>query len=137
MDYIKAARELGKAIQETEEYKALEKAKLANDEDNALENLVGEFNMKRIQINDEMSKQDKKDDEKIKKLDAELKEVYNKIMANKNMMAYNEARGGMDKIMDKINTIVGLSANGRDPETIDPEPPTSCSGSCSSCGGCH
>ena len=137
MDYLKAARELGKAIQATDEFKALEKAKAANDEDNVLENFVGEFNMKRIQINEEMSKQDKKDEDKIKQIDAELKEIYGKIMANENRKAYNDARAGMDKIIDDINTIIGLSANGHNPDTIDPELASSCSGSCSSCGGCH
>lgn len=135
MDYIAAARELGKAIQATPEFEALEKARKANDEDKGLETLIGEFNMKRIQLNDEMSKQDK-DEDKIKEIDSELKKVYADIMKNENMTAYNLAKAEMDKVMNAVNTIVGLSANGHDPETIDPTP-SSCGGSCSTCGGCH
>lgn len=136
MDYIKASRELGKAIQATEEFKALEAARTKNDADEGLEKLIGEFNMKRMQLNDEMTKE-QKDNDTLKNIDAELKELYDQIMANENMKAYNDAKTGMDTIMNEINTIIGLSANGQDPDTIDPNP-ASCGGSCSSCGGgCH
>ena len=47
MDAIKAARELGKAIQNDERYKAYIEAKKANDADDELQQLIGEFNLKR------------------------------------------------------------------------------------------
>ena len=51
------------------------------------------------------------------------------------MAAYNEAKNGMDMLMNQINAILVMSVNGEDPETCDPAP--SCTGSCSTCGGCH
>ena len=44
-DVIQIARELGAALQEDERYKALVQARKVNDEDEELQNLIGEFNM--------------------------------------------------------------------------------------------
>ena len=49
MDIIKITRELGKAIQADERFIAYNAAKLANDNDEELQNLIGEFNLKRQQ----------------------------------------------------------------------------------------
>ena len=58
MDLIKMAREMGKEIQATEAYKAYEAAKKANDEDEALQNGINEFNLKRMALNQEMQKEE-------------------------------------------------------------------------------
>lgn len=135
MDIIALAREIGKQIQASEEYTALQAAQAANENDQELQDLIGQFNVKRMQLNDEMTKEEK-DDDKIKDIDKELQAVYAKIMENENMANYNVAKQGMDRIMDQINTILIYSANGEDPDTIDINP-HECSGSCASCGGCH
>ena len=41
----------------------------------------------------------------------------------------------MEICVDWINTILVMCVNGEDPDTCDPAP--SCTGSCSTCGGCH
>lgn len=135
MDIIKMARELGKAIQEEERYKAYYLAKEVNDKDEELQALIGEFNLKRFDLNMEMSKPDK-NAEKLKELDIEIKDLYGKIMANKNMELFNNVKNEMDDMLSKINTIITMSANGEDPETCSAH--TGCSpDGCSSCGGCH
>ena len=126
MDLIKMAREMGKEIQATEAYKAYEAAKKANDEDEALQNGINEFNLKRMALNQEMQKEEK-DSAKLQALNEELQEIYTKVMGNENMMAYN---------MQKINAILVMCVNGEDPDTCE-IPEHSCTGSCSTCGGCH
>ena len=59
MDIIKMARELGKAIQEDDRYLALRLATQSNDEDQALQDMIGEFNLKRVSLNQEVQKADK------------------------------------------------------------------------------
>ena len=59
MDIIEITRELGRAIQPDECYSRYLLAKDANDKDEELQNLIGEFNLKRIAINSENSKADK------------------------------------------------------------------------------
>lgn len=135
MDLIKMARELGKAIQESEEYKVLEQAKALNDKDRELQEMIQSFNMTRVQISTAMQTEEP-DEAKIKEYNEELKDKYTKIMANPNMLAFNAAKQEMDYIMNGISTILMAAVNGEDPETCD-EHPASCGGSCSTCGGCH
>lgn len=134
MDIIEKARELGKLIQQEESYIALQKAQADADADMDLQNLIGDFNMKRRSINNEASKKDK-DSDKLALLNSQMREDYSKIMSNKNMIAYNEAKDAFDMVANRVLAIVQQSAEGADPETADYST-SSCSGSCSTCGGC-
>lgn len=134
MDLIKTTRELGKLIQQEESYVNLKTAEKNADEDNTLQELINEFNLKRLSINNETQKAEK-DAEKIKTLNEEMQKVYADIMSNENMIAYNESKQAFDQIMTRVMTIIQNCADGADPETTDYTP--SCSGSCSTCGGCH
>lgn len=134
MDIIEKARELGKLIQQEESYIALQKAQADADADMDLQNLIGDFNMKRMSINNEASKKDK-DSEKLALLNSQMREDYSKIMSNKNMIAYNETKDAFDMVANRVLAIVQQSAEGADPETADYST-SSCSGSCSTCGGC-
>lgn len=131
---IEKTRELAKLIQADPAYKNLMDAKERNDNDQELQDLIGKFNLKRIELNQAMSESERNQD-KINAADAELKEIYQKIMTNENMLAYDKATNEMSLIMNKINRIISGAANGEDPDTIDTE--ASCTGSCSSCSGCH
>ena len=134
MDIIEKARELGKLIQQEESYIALQKAQADADADMDLQNLIGDFNMKRMSINNEASKK-YKDSDNLALLNSQMREDYSKIMSNKNMIAYNEAKDAFDVIANRVLAIVQQSAEGADPETADYST-SSCSGSCSTCGGC-
>lgn len=134
MDIIEKARELGKLIQQEESYIALQKAQADADADMELQNLIGDFNMKRMSINNEASKKDK-DSDKLALLNSQMREDYSMIMSNKNMIAYNEAKDAFDMVANRVLAIVQQSAEGADPETADYST-SSCSGSCSTCGGC-
>ena len=134
MDINEKARELGKLIQQEESYIALQKAQADADADMELQNLIGDFNMKRMSINNEASKKDK-DSDKLALLNSQMREDYSKIMSNKNMIAYNEAKDAFDMVANRVLAIVQQSAEGADPETADYST-SSCSGSCSTCGGC-
>lgn len=133
MDIISLARDFAKKIQEDERYLRLDMAKTANDNDEELQNLIGEFNLKRMALNTEASKENA-DSEKVEELNKELMAVYSSIMENKNMAEYQNAKEQVDKFMNHINAILVAAVNGEDPDTV--EEPHSCSGHCSSCGGC-
>ena len=135
MDVIEATRELGKAIQQDERYIKYMLCKEKNDSDESLQHLIGECNLLRIQINNEFSKEDGKDDEKVKELNAKLRECYDEIMKNENMAEFDAAKRDIDALISKVNGIITLCVEGHDPMTA--EPPEGCTGSCSSCGGCH
>ena len=46
------------------------------------------------------------------------------------------AKQAMNMMMQEVDTILSLCANGEDPDQCHPDL-TNCTGNCSSCGGCH
>lgn len=137
MDAIKAARELGKAIQADPRYIDYVNAKEANDKDESLQNLIGEFNLKRQSIQYEMNKPDgEKDADRIAKLNTEMQEAYGKVMGNVNMANFVIVKNALDKLLEDVNMIISMCCEGEDPDTCEPTA-HACSGSCSTCGGCH
>lgn len=136
MDIIEAARALGKAIQEDERYIKLQEVTSLADNDKSLQDAIGNFNLKRLSINNEAQKEDR-DEEKIAKMSEELREIYAGIMGNPNMTAYNEAKTELDNFVQRVTGIIGMCAEGADPETADYNAAANCGGNCSSCGGCH
>ncbi len=133
MDIIEMTRKLGAELQKDERYTAYREAVAANDADKELNDLIGEFNLIRVKVNTAASG-DKSDPEKTEKLNAELRECYDKIMNNPNMMAFESAKTQLDNLVKQINGIITMSVNGEDPMTC--QVPDGCSGSCSTCGGC-
>lgn len=135
MDIIELTRQLGKMIQNEEAYLKYQIAKQAADEDEELQELIGEFNLKRLSISNETSKEEnERDREKLIKLNNEMRSAYAKAMSNERMIAYNDAKGEFDMLINRIEAIIRKSCIGEDPETADYTP--SCSGSCAECGGC-
>lgn len=126
------ARELGKALQQEDAYIKWQEAQKVADSDSELQDLIGEFNLKRMIINDEASKKDR-DQEKLTQANKEMREVYSKIMSNENMIAYNDAKSAFDAVFNRVQAIIQQSAQGADPDTADA---VDCTGSCSTCGGC-
>ncbi len=99
MDAIQAVRELGKAIQADERYIEYARAKKVNDEDAELQNLIGEFNLIRQNAAMEYNKpEEEQNKEKLTKLNADMQEAYEKVMANENMAMFTVAKAGMDEL---------------------------------------
>lgn len=134
MDVIAMSRVLAKAVQQEGCVIAYNKARARSDADETLQGLIGEFNLKRIELNDELKKEDK-DNERVTALDGKIREIYSDVMSNPNMAAYNEAKGEVDRMMSFVNTILAAGINGEDPDTVEEN--TGCGGSCSDCSGCH
>ena len=133
MDAIAMARELGKAIQQDDRYIAYNLAKQVNDNDSELQADIERFSQLRSDLSKAMSEENK-DGDKLQKIDEELKAVYQKIMSNKNMIVFNAAQQALEGLINNVNQIISLCANGEDPDTCQPS--TGCTGSCSTCGGC-
>ena len=135
MDTLLAmAIDLAVQLQADPRCEAVLAATKAADDDATLQGLISEFNLKRIAINTEETKDDA-DPEKIRQLNQELREAYAAVMANEKMMAYNEAKGELDVLVNKIHFAINLAIQGQDPNLAAQE--ISCSGDCGSCGGCH
>ena len=126
IDPITAARELGRAIQNSPQYAAMKAAEKACDEDASLQELIGDFNQENAKT--------EKDDAKIAELNTQLQKVYTNVMGNARMMDYNIAKQDVEEIMQKINVVMQAAVNGQDVDAVDVD--SACTGSCSSCAGC-
>lgn len=135
MDAIDLFKKAAVALQTDERYLALAAARKANDEDEALQEMIGEFNLARMDLNNEISK-DERSDERVAALNAKVNDLYGKIMASEGMVAYNAAKAEAEALISHIDAIINTAMNGGDPMTVQ-EPSASCTGSCSTCGGCH
>ena len=133
MDVMTAVRQLGAAIQEDEAYARFHKVIKENDENKELQEKIGEFNILRMNLDNELNLEEK-NEEKIKEMNEKLRALYGEVMAHPAMVAYNEAKQGLDKLLNDVNNIITMCVQGADPATCEP---SACTGSCSTCGGCH
>lgn len=133
MDIIEMTRALGKAIQQDERYIRLSVARDNNDNDEKLQEMIGNFNLKRVEVNQEAARPDK-DQAKLDALNESIRALYKEIMDNPNMVEFNAAKEEIDSLMNFVNQILVLSVNGQDPDTVEQ---SSCTGSCATCAGCH
>ena len=134
MTVIEMTRELGKVIQQSDEYKKLEAARAASDNDAELQDKIENFNLVRMKMDIETSKPEP-DQNKLSSLNEELMTIYTDVMGSENMIAFNSANEVIDALMSNVTSILTAAVNGEDPATFDPEA-AACTGSCSTCGGC-
>ena len=133
---LEMAIDLATQLQADPRCEALFTASANADKDEELQKSISEFNLKRIAINTEESKEDgEKNPEKLIELNTELRRIYAEIMSNERMKAYEEARSNLDQLVNKIHLAINLAVQGQDPAQAAIE--SSCTGNCSSCGGCH
>lgn len=134
MDVIELTRDLGKAIQEDDRYKLFNVAKEKADNDTELQDMIGQFNLKRMALTNALSAPEP-DQEKLDALDKELKSLYEVVMQKPGMIEFNATKQAVDEMMKFVNQILTASVNGDDPYTV--EESHDCGGNCGSCGGCH
>lgn len=136
MTVIEQARILGKAIQQDERYLEFMEAKKQNDDDIALNGLIGKLNLIQMGYQNE-SEKETPDQKKLEELDEQFRTVYGDIMLNENMINFENKKQAVDEMMNYLINILSLCVNGEDPDTCEPAPAEGeCTGSCSTCGGC-
>ena len=117
MDCIDLFKRAAMALQTDPRYLALDQARKANDKDEELQNLIGEFNLARMDLNNEISKSERSD-ERIAELNTKVNDLYGKIMADEGMTAYNEAKRDCENLVNYIDAIINTAMNGGDPMTV-------------------
>ncbi len=135
MDIMEITRQLGRAIQEDPRYLLMQLAKQQSEEDEALQTAIGEFNLKRMAINNEIQKEERSE-ETLQRLNEEMRTAYGEIMENEHMQLYTEAKNSFDALIRQVNGMISLMAEGEDPDTCEYEE-ANCSGNCAACAGCE
>lgn len=135
MDVILEFKKTALLLQQDERYLAMQAARKASDEDETLQNLIKEFNLVRLDLNNEIEKEDR-DDARVTELNDRINQLYNDIMSNDKMLAFNETKEDIRALVSHIQAIVTAAVDGDDPMTVEP-PSESCDASgCASCSGC-
>lgn len=135
MDCIDLFKKAAAAMQTDPRYLELDAARRENDADTELQNMIGEFNLARLDLNNEASNAEP-DNARIADLNKKVNDLYSQIMASEGMVRYNAAKAECEAMVNHIDAIINTAMNGGDPMTVNP-PQGGCTGSCASCGGCH
>ena len=135
MDCIDLFKKAAAAMQTDPRYLELDAARRENDMDQELQNLIGEFNLARLDLNNEASKMES-DAARIEELNKRVNDLYSQIMASEGMVRYNTAKAECEAMVSYNDAIINTAMNGGDPMTVK-QPEGGCTGSCSTCGGCH
>jgi len=125
MDCIDLFKKAAAAMQTDPRYLELDAARRENDNDQELQGLIGEFNLKRLDLNNERAE-----------LNQQVNDLYTQIMSSEGMVRYNTAKKECEAMVSHIDAIINMAMNGGDPMTVQ-APTGGCTGSCSTCGGCH
>lgn len=136
MEPITKFKEAAKDLQNTQVYKNLEAAREKEEGDTALQAMLAEFSQLRMELNEEMNKPER-DAEKITEANARITELYNNIMSNENMVAFNHAKKEIETFIDYVSEVLNVAISGGDPMTVEPPKAEGCdTEGCSSCAGC-
>ena len=126
MTVIEKANELGQLIKESPEMKALKAAEEAQAKDDAAQELIKEFNLKRMNLARDMQEGKMTQEEAIKKNNEAFEEMVSK---SESIKAYVEAKKAFDTMLNSVNNIINLYITG--------EQDGGCTHDCHSCKGCH
>ena len=110
MDCIDLFKRAAMALQTDPRYVILDQARKANDKDEELQNLIGEFNLARMDLNNEIGKNER-DDARIAELNEKVNSLYGQIMGNEGMVAYNEAKRECENLVNYIDAIINTAMN--------------------------
>ena len=126
MTLIEKAHELGQLIKESEQMQSLKAAEEAQANDEAAQELVKEFNLKRMNLARDMQEGKVTQEDAIKKNNDAFNEMVEKSEVIK---AYVEAKKAFDNMVNGVNSVINLYIMG--------EQQGGCTHDCHSCGGCH
>ena len=90
MDCIDLFKRAAMALQTDSRYLAMDQARKMNDKDEELQNLIGEFNLARMDLNNEIGKPERSD-ERIAELNQKVNDLYGKIMADERRRPHDRA----------------------------------------------
>lgn len=125
---LQKARELAELLENSQIVIDQKAAKKEFDNDAALQEEVGSFNLAKLALMNESNKETP-NAEKVAEYQNQTRASYEKIMQNPTMMKLNDAELKLQDVLTKINTIIQSA--------VTDEPEGGCTHDCSTCGGCH
>ena len=132
-DILEMAQNLGQAIADSEEMKVFHEMEKTFYEDEEAQRVMNEYEAERAKMTVK-AKETGMTPESLKLFQSEMKKSMDKLMANKTVKEYLEAKSNFNDIIKKVNSIISFCIQGEEQELASEG---GCSGNCGSCGGCH
>lgn len=129
MDILEMAKELGKAIENSKEFENLRNAEQIQANDEKAQALIGEYNLKRMNIM-KKAQAENLTQEDFDKIQTEMADEFDKLMQYDVIKNFIDAKEAFDSMYVQVQNIIDFYANGE-------KQAGGCSGNCSSCGGCN
>lgn len=126
-EILTKARELGQAIVDSEEFKALKAAEENQEKDVEAMELLQKYNADRRALAEEISAGNVSD-ERMAEIREQLEKSFEEVMSNPTVAAYSQAQQAFDAIVQQMNAILTYFITG--------EISGGCSGNCSGCSSC-
>ena len=123
-ELILKAQELAEMIKTSKEYLLAKETEKIQANDEKAQEMIKEYNEKRRDIAVKMQ-YGQMSDEETEAVRKEINEAFDKLMAYDVIKNYVEAQKNFEILNQEIMNIISGAVNG------------GCSGSCSSCSGCH
>lgn len=130
---LELAQNLGQAIADSEEIKVFHEMEKIFYEDKEAQHVMNEYEETRAKMTVK-AKETGMTPESLKLFQEEMKKSMDKLMSNRTVKEYLEAKSNFNEIIKKVNAIISFCIQGEDQEIASEG---GCSGNCSSCGGCH
>jgi len=128
-EIIELAKKMGQMLKDSDEFRTYEEVKSRYETDSELQMQIGEFNLRKMAVMNEMEKEDK-DNEKFERLQNDMREAYKTAMSNPLMGEFMKAKENFENMVNNVYSIINYQITGES---------GSCDKSnCASCGGgCH
>ncbi len=126
MEIMELAAMLGKEIKKDPRIVEMNKAQEAYENDTELQKQIMEYNAQSQALSMEYKKETQ-DAELIGMIEKRIHTLYQEIMQNEKMLAFNKAQDVVNAFMAEVNGEITYQITGERPCTHD----------CSTCGGCH
>lgn len=127
------ARELGAAIQSSDEFAAFLLARAAADRDEELQDLTGRFSRLREELGRTIAEENA-DGGKVDAINREIDALYRTLAGNPLMAACADARAALDRVVRYAQKIILAAGEGEDPYRVGET--DGCAGECTACTGC-
>ncbi|MDR1805926.1 MAG: YlbF family regulator [Clostridium sp.] len=115
-ELIKKTRELGKLIQQSDEFAAVQRAMELNTQDAALMGLMQQLHMAESGYAAEAHSENPSES-KMQAYKDEFERLYSIVMKNPTMGEFQEAQKSLGELMNQVFGILTQCADGEDPDT--------------------
>ena len=129
MDVLEKARELGEMLADSEEYKRMKAAEVAKNADETALSMLADYNRKANEFAAKIRTSEPTKEELEEYRDS-LGKAFAELDANAVVHEFLESSKAFDDMMKNINSIIAFYV-------VPEKQGGSCSGDCSSCGGCN